>query len=229
MSTGTHPNQEDLIAYSLGALDPAEESAVALHVEECEVCAQEVAAYGPAVGALGEAVEQVAPPAELRERLLATVYEEAPPGFQPAPRRRSRSGFLSILLRPATGLAVVAVAIAAAGGFLAAGDSDEPARTVAISNAAGNADGELVIESGKSTLNMTGMPQLKQGAVYQVWVADPDGKVTPSATFLPHEDGTATAAIPEAGDDVKQVMVTAEPGPNRTDPTLPAVLDVSLD
>ncbi len=51
----------------------------------------------------------------------------------------------------------------------------------------------------------------------------------PFGDLPPHEDGTATAAVPEAADDVKQVMVTAEPGPNRTDPTLPAVLDVSLD
>ncbi len=63
--------------------------------------------------------------------------------------------------------------------------------------------------------------------MYQVWVADPSGTVTPSATFLPHPDGTATAAIPEATDDVERVMVTAEPGPNRTDPTEPAILDVS--
>jgi len=73
------------------------------------------------------------------------------------------------------------------------------------------------------------MPQLSQGAVYQVWVADPSGAVTPSATFLPHEDGTATAAIPEAGDDVRQIMVTSEPGPNRTSPTAPPVLAVKLD
>lgn len=229
MSMSTHPNRDDLVAYSLGALDPAEEDLVASHVGGCEACTRELAGYEPAVSALGEAVEQVPPPPELRERLLATVYEEAPPGFRAEPQRSPRSGFMNFLLRPATGLAIAAVAVAAAGGFLVAGEDSEPSRTVAISDAAGAAGGELVIDEGKSTLKMTGMPQLKQGAVYQVWVADPDGVVTPSATFLPHEDGTATAAIPEAGDDVKQVMVTAEPGPNRTDPTLPAVLDVSLD
>lgn len=225
----THVEQDDLIAYSLGALETGEEKAVAAHVNDCEACTRELAGYGPAISALTEGVEPVEPPTELRERLMATVYDEAPPGFEPAQRRPSRAGFLDFLLRPAAGLAVVVVAIAAAGGFLAAGDPSDPSQTVAISDAAGDADGELVLNDGRSTLNMTGMPQLSKGAVYQVWVADPDGKVTPSATFLPHEDGTATAAIPEASEDVKQVMVTAEPGPNRTDPSLPAILDVSLD
>ncbi len=202
---------------------------MAAHVEECKACTQELAGYGPAVSALAEGVEPVDPPPELRERLVAIAYDEAPAGFAPEPKRRSASGFLGFMLKPATGLAVVALAVAAAGGFLAAGDDGEPVRTVEIADTAGDAGGELVIDEGKSTLNMTGMPQLKQGAVYQVWVADPEGEITPSATFLPHEDGSATAAIPEAGDDVKQVMVTAEPGPNRTEPTLPAVLDVSLD
>ena len=57
----------------------------------------------------------------------------------------------------------------------------------------------------------------------------PSGAVTPSATFLPHPDGTATAAMPEAADEVRQVMVTAEPGPSRTEPTPPPILDVKLD
>lgn len=224
-----HPERDDLIAYALGGLDPAEQSAMATHVDDCEVCTQELAGYAPAVSALAEGVEPVEPPPELRERLMTIVNDEAPPGFEQHVRRRSRSGFLGLLLRPATGLAVVALAIAAVGGFLAAGDDAEPSRTVEIADTAGDAGGKLVIDGGEATLEMTGMPQLKQGAVYQVWVADPEGTVTPSATFLPHEDGSATAAIPEAGDDVKQVMVTSEPGPNRTTPTAPPVLDVTLD
>ena len=228
MSATNHPDRDDLIAYTLGGLDPSEQDDVEAHVEGCEACERELRHYAPAVGVLAESVDPIPAPPELRDRLMAIVYDEAPAGFEPAPKRRSRSGFLTFLLRPATGLAIVALAVAAAGGFLAADDTG-PARTIEIADTAGDAGGQLVLEGGDVTLEMTGMPQLKQGAVYQVWVADPAGAITPSATFLPHEDGSATAAIPEAGDDVKQVMVTAEPGPNRTDPTLPAVLDVSLD
>lgn len=232
MSPMSHPDREDLIVYALGGLDPGEEAAVAVHLEGCEACARELAGYEPAVSALAEGVEPVEPPPELRERVLAIVNEEAvgrtarsSEGLRASRFRISLDRFL---VGFATGLAALAVGIAAAVGLLAAGDDGESARTVEIANTAGDAGGQLVIDDGKSTLQMTGMPQLKQGAVYQVWVADPSGEVTPSATFLPHGDGTATAALPEAGDDLSQVMVTAEPGPNRTVPSSHPLLEVSL-
>ncbi|CAN5439278.1 anti-sigma factor [soil metagenome] len=224
-----HPNREDLIAYSLGGLDSAEHEAVASHVEGCDACAVDLAHYAPAVSVLGESVEQVTPPPELRERVLAIVNEEAGPEFR-RESKRPRFNLGALLLRSATGLAVVALVFAGLAGYLAGENgSGGESRTVPITDTAGKAEGELVISDGDATLLMTGMPQLSQGAVYQVWIADPSGTVTPSATFLPHEDGSATAAIPEATDDVKQVMVTAEPGPNRTDPTQPPILDVHLD
>ncbi len=223
-----HPDREDLVAYAIGGLEPPDENTVAAHVEDCEACTRELAGYAPAVSALAEGVDPVPPPPELRERLLAIVHEEAAPDFAPEPKRRSRSAFLGFMLRPATGLAAAAVVAAGVGGFTAAGDDGKPARTVDIANTAGDAGGKLVFADGEATLEMTGMPQLSKGAVYQVWVADSRG-VKPSATFLPHEDGTATAAIPEASNDVSQIMVTSEPGPNRTSPTAPPVLDVKLD
>ncbi|MDP9188561.1 MAG: anti-sigma factor [Actinomycetota bacterium] len=225
-----HPSREDLAAYAIGGLDPDEQRTVADHAEDCEACVAELRHLAPAVGVLAESVDPLIPPPELRERLLAIVHEEAESGLpEPAPSpRRSRFGLRSLMLRPVTGLAVGALLVAGLGGYLISenGGSGGDARTVAIPDPAGNAEGELVIDDGNATLQMRGMPQLSQGAVYQVWVADPSGEVTPSATFLPDEDGSATAAIPEASDEVDRVMVTAEPGPNRTDPTLPPILDV---
>ena len=118
--------------------------------------------------------------------------------------------------------------VAGVAGYLVADGPGEEAETVPIADASGDAGGQLVLEDGSATLHMHGMDQLAKGAVYQVWVAGPEG-VKPSATFLPHEDGTATAALPEAADDVDEVMVTAEEGPGRTEPTLPPILDVRLD
>ena len=227
----SHPSREDLAAFAIGGLDPAEERVVAEHTEGCEVCSAEMLHLAPAVGVLAESVDQVEPPPELRERLLTIVRDEAVSGLpEPTRAKRARFTFSSLVMRPATGLAVAALLAAGVGGYLAAdGGSGGDTRTVPITNAAGNAGGELVIADGSATLEMNRMPQLSQGAVYQVWVADPSGAVTPSATFLPHPDGTATAAIPEATDEVRQVMVTAEPGPNRTEPTPPPILDVMLD
>ena len=111
--------------------------------------------------------------------------------------------------------------LAGVAGYLIADGQGEDAETVPISEASGDAGGQLVLEDGSATLQVHGMDQLSQGSVYQVWVAGPEG-VKPSVTFLPHQDGTATAALPEAADDVTAVMVTAEDGPGRTEPTTAA-------
>lgn len=227
----SHPSREDLAAFAIGGLDLAEEKVVQEHTEGCDICGAELLHLAPAVGVLAESVDQVEPPPELRERLLTIVRDEAVSGVpEPNRAKRARFSFSSLIMRPATGLAVAALLAAGVGGYVAAdGGSGGDTRTVPITSAAGDAGGELIVADGDATLEMTGMPQLSQGAVYQVWVADPSGKVMPSATFLPHPDGTATAAIPEVTDQVRQVMVTAEPGPNRTVPTPPPILDVMLD
>lgn len=227
----SHPSHDDLAAYALGALDGREERSVAKHVGRCERCAAEVRErLAPAVAVLAESVEQVEPPDTLRQSLMATVHEEAAAGpaaeaSPPAPARRSARGFL---MRPAAGLAAVALGVAGVAGYVIADGQGEDAETVPISDASGDAGGQLVLEDGSATLQMHGMDQLSKGSVYQVWVAGPEG-VKPSATFLPHQDGTATAALPEAADDLTEVMVTAEDGPGRTQPTMPPIIDVRVD
>ena len=144
-----HPTQDDLVAYSVGALDPHEEQAVAEHVAACERCESELAHLAPAVGVLAESVEQVQPPPELRERLMATVRAEAAPAETTvAAPRRSRFDLRSLFIRPAAGLAVAVVAIAALGGYLIADDGGSGSRTVPVTEAAGNATGELVVSDG---------------------------------------------------------------------------------
>ena len=74
---GDHPDRDDLVAYSLEALDPREAAAVEAHAPSCARCTRELEALAPAVAVLGESVEQLEPPPELRERVLAIVREEA--------------------------------------------------------------------------------------------------------------------------------------------------------
>jgi hypothetical protein len=227
-----HPSAEDLAAYAIGGLDQAEEETVHAHVEICDRCHSEVAELAPAVSVLAESVEQREPPPELRARLLEAISEDAVTTSEPEARRapRRRFSFPRLLQRPAAGFAVLAIAIAGVGGYLIAEDDGGSATevTFAVSSPMPNAGGTLVVERGEATMHVHGMPPLDKGGVYQVWVAS-EGRVVPSATFVPHEDGTATAAVPEAADDADEVMVTAEPRAGRTEPTLPAVLDVRLD
>lgn len=231
-----HPDRDDLTGFSLGALEPEHEEKIAAHVEGCKACAAEIRHLAPAVGVLAESVEQLEPPPRLRERLLETVHREAESleqGRSAAPRRESkrprRSWIGGMLLRPATGLAALALVAAGVGGYLVAeGEDAEQATTVAAASTLPDAGGFLVVRGDEATLHVHGMPPLEsENAVYQVWVAD-GSAVRPSANFIPHEDGTATAAVPEAADGATEVMVTREPGPNRRTPVGGQVLRAEL-
>jgi hypothetical protein len=228
-----HPDRDDLVGFLLGALEPERDRQVEDHIEGCKSCAAEASHFAPAVGVLAESVEQVEPPPELRAALMAAVEREAgqahaaPAGELGGLRRGRLSGWL---MRPATALAAVALAVAGLGGYLIAEDGDEggDSTTVAVNSMLPDAGGELVVRGGEATLNVHGMPPLESNhAVYQVWVSDGE-TVRPSASFVPHADGTATAAVPEAADGATQVMVTREPRPGREQPTLPTVLEVEL-
>lgn len=222
-----HPDPDDLAAYALGALDDREQRRVAEHVGGCERCSTQLRErLFPATAVLAESVEQVEPPPELRSNLMEIVDREAglpaPAASRPAPPPR-RSGWAGFLLRPAAGLAVLALVAAGIAGYLVAeGDGDgsgSGTETVTLSQSASGVGGSLVRDGGSATLQMHGMEQLDRGAVYQVWVAGPSG-VLPSAAFVPHQDGTAIAAVPEAAGEVDELMITREPMAGRTQPTL---------
>src|SRR5215216_3167911 len=64
-------------AYALGALDPDERRSFERHAAECDVCTAEVHAFSDVVSALATSVPQVAPPSDLRERVVAAVHESS--------------------------------------------------------------------------------------------------------------------------------------------------------
>lgn len=222
-----HPSQEDLAAYAIGGLVGREERVVAKHLDRCEECATELAEkYGPAVAVLAESVEQVEPPPELRQSLMATVHREAAEDA-PAPER-PRSRWQAFVLRPATGLAVIALVAAGVVGYVVAEGGDGQTETVELSNTESAATGTLVVDDESATLHMKGMDELGRGDVYQVWVADSTG-VMPSASFVPGADGTATAAVPEAAGEADRVMITEEPMAGRQAPSGQTVFDAQLN
>jgi anti-sigma-K factor RskA len=226
-----HPDQDDIVGFVLGGLEPDHERKVSAHVERCKTCAAEVRHFAPAVGVLAESVEQLEPPPQLREKLMQTVNREAEPPAEITRERPRRSWLAGVLTRPATGLAAIALAVAAIGGYLVANGGDDPQQSTTISaqSRLPRAGGSLVVANDEATLHVHGMPLLHgKSAVYQVWVND-GTEVRPSATFVPHADGTATAAVPEAADGATQIMVTRERGPHPSQPTLPVVLDAELN
>ena len=71
-STYQHPF--DLLeAFALDALEPAEEQAVADHVERCETCSEIVEDNWRVLGSMAESIPAVAPPAGLRSRVMDSI------------------------------------------------------------------------------------------------------------------------------------------------------------
>ena len=65
--------ESNVAAWVLGALDRGEAEEVQAHVEGCASCRETVARLQRAVGAMPLAVDEVVPPARLRERVLAAA------------------------------------------------------------------------------------------------------------------------------------------------------------
>jgi anti-sigma-K factor RskA len=225
------PSRDDLVAYALGALDPKEERAVAKHSPGCERCMRELEALAPAIAVLGESVEQLEPPPELRERVMATVHTEAratraPQPMVAPPERRSVRRFA---LRPAAGLAALAVAGAGVAGYLVHDENSNGGgeSTVPVTAQTG-IGGSLAVGDTSSMLNLHGMPQLTDGAVYQVWV-DRGSQVRPSSNFIPDRNGHAASAVDGHLTSGTKVMVTREAGPGAKNPSRPVLLSARVD
>jgi hypothetical protein len=233
MVIGDHPDRDDLVAFALGALDPGEQGEIEAHAPACARCTRELEALVPAVAVLGESVEQLEPPPELRERVLAVVRREAAessPGPAETPTARpERRGLRAFLLRPAIGLAALAIAVAGATGYLVAGGGGGGGQTTTEPVVAQSGiGGSLEVGENSAMLDLHGMPQLADGQVYQVWVAK-GSSLRPSSSFLPDSSGRAMAAVDGQLGAGTKVMVTRESGPGHTTPTLPILLSAAVD
>lgn len=229
--TGDHPDRDDLVAFALGALEPDEGRAVEAHALSCARCTRELESLVPAVGVLGESVEQLEPPPELRERVLgevrADVAREAAES-EAAPRRPQRRGWRGLSMRPAlaVGLSIV---IAAVGGYLIAGNNaGGPEETTVPVVAQQGIGGTLAVGENSSMLDLHGLAQLTGDEVYQVWLGRGQS-VKPSSNFIPDANGRAMTAVDGHLSPGTKVMVTREPHPGRTAPTPPVLLSATVD
>lgn len=235
---GDHPDRDDLVAYSLEALDPREAAAIYAHAPGCARCTRELKALAPAVAVLGESVDQLEPPPELRERVLGIVREEAETkqaelsgarSNEEGRTRRERRGLRGLLMRPAVGLAGLAIVGAGVGGYLVADESGNGGgeSTVPVVAQAG-IGGTLAVGDVSSMLDLHGLKHHLTGRqVYQVWV-DRGSNLRPSSNFVPDSSGRAMTAVDGHLDEGTKVMVTLEPRPGETAPTAPVLLSATV-
>jgi anti-sigma-K factor RskA len=232
--------EDELAAYMLGSLEPAETSAFEQHLAGCERCQARERWLRASIEVLPSSVEQIEPPPALRERLLETVRSEA--GSVPAPtqgRRRKRdrpsihrrgpglrAAFWSVFQRPATAVAAVALLIGVgAGGYaIGQGGGGPEKKTIAVTGT--TAKGTLERTGDSAVLRVSNLPQ-QRDRVYEVWLLQ-DGKPVPSALFEVSPNGTGSAGIPHGLDRSTQVMVTSEPSEGSTKPTSTPVLSAPV-
>ena len=152
----------------------------------------------------------IAPPPELKDRIMAEVEREAEllgaagaGADRPERTRRERRGlgWLS-----GWRLAPVAAALLVAGVLVGSGVERARKRTISADVEAAGASAELQVEGDQATLVAENLPAPPEGKVYEVWLM-PEDSETPEPThvlFTPRGDGSAEAAIPSV-DGVRQV------------------------
>ena len=222
MSEESHQRRrEDAAAYAIGALEPDEADEFERHLAGCERCRRDLRWLAPAVSTLGESVERLEPPASLRGELMTAVREEA---ARPSPERTRRFG--GFMLRPAIGLAAVALIVAVG---LVAYDAGGGGSTTVTTHSIPGGDVQATLErSGDSgMLELTGLRQLPPSEVYQAWVQR-DGRLEPSSPIAPRRNGTASAAIPQNLNGAARVLVTVEPRGGSPQPTSAPLVAVGV-
>jgi anti-sigma-K factor RskA len=226
-----HELLEDAVAaYLLGASEPGEAETVRAHLAGCASCRQLAARLTRAVGALPLAVDEVAPPGRLRERILAAASAEPPvrnPDFSRnlavRPRRMPDFGRNLALGRarwvPLAAAAAVLLAVGVAGGV---GISRATAPGVAAAHYTLRGVGSLqgaaaaVVDfrgTATTLVEFRGLPAAPEGKVYELWLIPGAAKPIAAGVFVPDADGSKVLVLPRDLTGVAVMAVTVEQGP----------------
>jgi predicted anti-sigma-YlaC factor YlaD len=243
---------DNVAAYALGVLPAAEMSAVRTHLQTCDECRVEYAAFAPAITAIGYSAEATAdqvPGPLLKARIMRTVRAES--------RRRS------VVAWPAYLAAAACICIAA--GFavqngrlqheLAAAQTQSVAQSSARAAAVSQeriaqareqrmladvtaadarryrfAQGVIVTRGTRVYMAMRGGVQLPAGHVYQAWTMAKGAKtVKPSVTFSVANRSTTMIEIPAVAQSLAVVAVSVEPAGGSAQPTTKPIAVIKLN
>ena len=232
MATGIHALTA---GYALDALEPDERRAYEAHLEGCERCREELAAFWQTTEALAVAASGPAPSADLRERILAAARQEqqvvAP---LESPRRRT----VPVLAAAAAVAAVVALAVGLWAASLssdldgtraalereraaAAVLADPDARTVALQQG----EGRLVVDDeGRAVLVADGLGPAPAGKTYELWVVSEGDTPQRAGVFRGEEEGRDVIRLEGTVGPGEVVLVTIEDAGGVDAPTADPIL-----
>ena len=228
--------ESSVAAWVLGAVEADEVDVLRTHIEACPTCRETAVRLGRTVSALPLDVEEITPPARLRERILAaaaTAPGSAMASARPATRTKERRRLprpraLTVGPRgvmPAFAAAAVVV-LALVVGFLA-GDvigrgAPAPAPVVrsTLAGHGGLASARATVidlkSEGVALVNFSGLPQLDSGRVYEIWLITASGRPDPAGVFVPDSNGSKFVLVSKSLADYAQMAVTSEEGPAGT-------------
>ena len=192
--SGCRAHRDDVGAYVLGALEPAEMEAMRRHLETCSRCAAEALALAglPGMLDLAKADEEPAtPPPTLEDQVLDRFVRDRAGAHPPnRPRRRRRFAL------PALAGAAVAALIAVAAIALWPGDGNDAYAHTEMKGNGAWVDAEVwAVDAGTRVRIEAG--KLDSG-VYELWCVQADGRWVIGGSFHARGDGEAAAELTAA-------------------------------
>ena len=235
---------DDLELFALGALGPGDADRVTTHLAGCGICQRALAEIATVVNALPDMVPPREPPADLKQRILSAASAD----IRPARRRETAWSFRPARSwLPVGALAAVVVLLAAVdlGSLrqLQAADSQRAqysliAEKVAHGGRSWYMAGLDQWQGSGGTLFAPAKPALKPfvvfhdlpslqgspgGAMYALWLVDPDGHWTRGANFAPDGHGVQSVDLGVPVEAFTWCAVTIELSPEGR-PTGPVVM-----
>ena len=239
------PFLENLPAYALGALDTEDTAALESHLQTCESCRAELAAYRLVSDSLLTAIPPRQPSPALRKRLQGQL-----PSAQKTLQPRLPWSFAKL----ATGVALVLLLLINIFSFMQTLQIQRQQASLlqqlktnqfALSMLAypstqsfpiadGNTlSGSVLLDREQNTvaLVMWHLPTLPQNQTYQIWLIEPNGHRVSAGLFRSQEDMTYTTEPVFAKQSLSNFVgigVTVEPTGGSDQPTGPRVFKVDF-
>jgi anti-sigma-K factor RskA len=234
--------QESLAAYALEALDPEEIAPLEAHVQTCDSCTTELAAYRKTSEGLLQAPPPRMPPASIRRRLQDQLLG----------RSRAPSRGWAWLAGPAIGALVLMLLVSL--GSLAQVRSLQAQQaeieqqnrstqtfiamlaypnTHSTEFSQGGISGSLLVDQDRGLVGLFvwQLPPAEAGKTYQIWLINGEGQRTSGGFLQPRNgDSFVTAVIRPTSPlaSYKGLGVTAEPSGGSPTPTGPKLFGVDF-
>jgi hypothetical protein len=226
---------DDIPAYAIGALDADTQQLLESHMNTCELCQNELAAYLSVSNILLTALPPVAPPIRLRRnlqnRLPAAPIKSSFASSFSIPK--FAFGFLVVLLLGLNLFSLLQIRTLKQeqetmrtqlenGRMVLAMLSYPETNTIPITDT--NIAGTILVdvERNAAVILTWDMPKLDPGQTYQIWLITPDGRRTSGGIFNADPVSPFTSSpvsVPDNLDQYSGLGVTIEPAGGSPQPT----------